>query len=130
MNGLTLTEEKFILAKQYIDLLETVEETFDYIEESFKNLSYTEGDRLLNDIFHAFSQIISTNFILAENFKTQPTVLITLAQFVVVVEKAEMLEGKFSDQTARQNIILEHLYPAYSAWKLSVEQELRPYIQV
>jgi hypothetical protein len=130
VNGLTLTEEKLILAKQYIDLLETVEEAFDYIEESFKNLSYTEGDRLLNDIFHAFSQIISTNFILAENFKTQPTVLITLAQFVVVVEKAEMLEEKFADQTAIQKIILEHLYPSYSAWKLSVEQELRPYIQV
>lgn len=131
MNGLnTLTEEKYILAKQYIDLLETVDEAFDYIVESFKNLSYTEGDRLLNDIFHAFSQIINTNFVLAENFKEQPAVLKSLAQFNSVVEKAEMLDGNFANHNAKQKVILEHLYPAYSSWKLAVVHELKPFIQV
>lgn len=131
MNGLNaLCEEEYVLTRQYVDLLETVEEGFEYIVESFKNLSYTEGDRLLNDILHAFSQIINTNFVLAERFKEKTSVLKSLAQFNVVVEKAEILDGKFAEQVVKQKIILEHLYPSFSGWRLSVEQELKPFIQV
>lgn len=131
MNGLnTLSEEKYILVKQYNDLLDTVEEAFDYILKSFNDLSYTEGDRLLNDVFQAFSQIINTNFILAEQFKDKSDLLKNLALFSEVVEKAEMLDGKFADQTAKQKIISEHLYPAFADWKQIVEKELKPYSHV
>lgn len=131
MNGLnTLSEEKYILVNQYNDLLDTVEEAFGYILKSFNDLSYTEGDRLLNDVFQAFSQIINTNFILAEEFKDSSQVLKNLTLFSEVVEKAEMLDGKFHDQTAKQKIISEHLYPAFSAWKEIVEKDLKPYSQV
>jgi hypothetical protein len=131
VNGLnTLSEEKYILVKQYNDLLDTVEAAFDYILKSFNDLSFTEGDRLLNDVFQAFSQIINTNFILAEHFKDSSDVLKNLALFSEVVEKAEMLDGKFNDQTAKQNIISEHLHPAFTAWKEMVEKELKPYSHV
>lgn len=123
-------EEQYILAKQYVDLLETVEEAFQYILESSKNLLYTEGDTLLNDIFEAFTQIINTNFVLAVHFKEQPEVLKALTRFEVVVEKAEMLDGKFADQSAKQKIIMEHLYPAYTVWKIIMEKQFKPYIQV
>ena len=113
-----------------MDLLETVEEAFKYIKESFNNLSYTEGDRLLSDIFHAFTQMINTNFVLAEYFKEQTSVLNSLVRFEAVVEKAEMLDGRFNDQNAKQKIILEDIHPAYSSWKLIVEQQLKPFIQV
>ncbi|WP_144478033.1 hypothetical protein [Cytobacillus oceanisediminis] len=127
---IALSEEQYFLARQYMDLLETVEEAFKYIKESFNNLSYTEGDRLLSDIFHAFTQMINTNFVLAEYFKEQTSVLNSLVRFEAVVEKAEMLDGKFNDQNAKQKIILEDIHPAYSSWKLIVEQQLKPFIQV
>lgn len=131
MNGLnTLSEEKYILVKRYNDLLDTVEEAFDYILKSFNDLSFTEGDRLLDDVFQAFSQIINTNFILAEQFKDSIELLKNLALFSEVVEKAEMLDGKFHDQTAKQKVISEYLYPAFSAWKQIVEKDLKPYSHV
>lgn len=131
MNGLTtLSEEKYILVKQYNDLLDTVEEAFDYILKSFNDLSFTEGDRLLNDVFQAFSQIINTNFILADQFKDSIGLLKNLALFSEVVETAEMLDGRFQDQTAKQMIISEHLHPAFIAWKQIVESKLKLYSHV
>ncbi|WP_246861243.1 hypothetical protein [Bacillus sp. REN3] len=125
-----MEEEKYLLAKRYSDLLETVEEGFEYIAKSFENLAYTEGDRLLDDIFTAFSQIIQTNFLLAEFYKENAPLLKTLALFEAVVHEAEKLDGKFGDPSAKQEIILEQLYPAFSAWKQMVGKELNPYIHV
>ncbi|WP_102264372.1 hypothetical protein [Mesobacillus jeotgali] len=100
-----LSEEKYILAKQYIDLLEIVEEAFDYIRESFKNPSYSEGDRSFKRI--AFPPIINTNFVLGENFSGTTCIIKSLRSL-----------------RAGRN------HSAYSAWKLIVEQEMKPYIQV
>ncbi|MFP7442326.1 hypothetical protein SFC50_01355 [Bacillus infantis] len=124
-----LKEEQHILVKEYQDLLDTVEEAFEYIVESFTNLEKTEGDTLLVDIFHALPQIASVNEQLSQLFENHSSIEKVLAVFDVVAEKAELLEGNFENAEKKQQIIREQLYPAFAAWSVMIQQELKPYTQ-
>jgi hypothetical protein len=116
----TLTEEQYIVVKQYSDLLNTVEEAFQYIIESFDNYERTEGDILLADVFSAFGQIAETN-------EQQAAILPTeINQFDDVVKTAELLVDAFDNQGSKQQIIREKLYPAFSAWNGTMQEKLKP----
>jgi hypothetical protein len=125
-----LQENQHILIKEYQDLLVTVEEALEYIVASFDNLEKTEGDRLLLDVFQALPHIASTSEQLSRLFeKESPALEGALASFHEVAEKAAMLEGNFGSLEKKQQIIREQLYPAFSAWSVMIQQELKPYTQ-
>ncbi len=56
-----LTPEQLTVVRQYAALLDTIEEGFQYVIESFANYERTQGDVVLADIFTAFGQIDATN---------------------------------------------------------------------
>jgi phage shock protein A len=125
-----LEENQHILIKEYQDLLVTVEEALEYIVASFDNLEKTEGDRLLLDVFQALPHIASTSEQLSRLFeKESPTLEGAFASFHEVAEKAAMLEGNFESLEKKQQIIREQLYPAFAAWSVKIQQELKPYTQ-
>ena len=58
---ITLTEEQFQLIHQYLELVRTINEAFTYVVTGFDNLSYTEGNVILGDIFTALQKLEGTN---------------------------------------------------------------------
>ncbi|WP_442596318.1 hypothetical protein [Neobacillus sp. D3-1R] len=116
----TLTEEQYSLVKQYSELLTTVEEAFQYIIESFNNYERTEGDQVLADVFLAFAQIADANSQLATTFPNE------VNQFNEVIKAAQLLEPVFTNQTQKQQLIQEKLYPAFHTWSQTIQEKLKP----
>lgn len=125
-----LTPEQLTVVRQYAALLDTIEEGFQYVIESFANYERTQGDVVLADIFTAFGQIDAVNErSFAQFFAGEEAVLHELQRFSSVVEEAWKLDGKLHDPNAKQQIVKKHVAPAFEAWKLSVMQHLRPYVE-
>lgn len=126
---LTLTEEQYLFLKEYSDLLYTIDEAFDYIVKSFSDLSKTEGERLLGDIFQAFPQVASAHEQLSQLVQDNQPMLKAIADISTVADQAELLIQNFDDLPVRQEIISKKLYPAFVEWHKNIQQELNPYIQ-
>jgi hypothetical protein len=123
-----LDEKQYTLIHQYKEILQTVEEAFEYVESSFDDYSKTEGDLVLSDIFAALGQIESSNQLLKELFQDENEVLTALGKFDEIPKQAIKLEGNFNDQNVKEKVIKESLSPAFSAWKMEVEKVLQLFV--
>jgi hypothetical protein len=123
-----LDEKQYTLIHQYTEMLQTVEEAFEYVESSFDDYSKTEGDLVLSDIFAALGQIESSNQLLKELFQDENEVLTALGKFDELPKQAIKLEGNFNDQNVKEKVIKESLSPAFSAWKMEVEKVLQLFV--
>lgn len=124
-----LTEAQYVMVKNYNDLLETMEQGFEYTIESFENMERTQGDQILADVFTAFSQINETNEAMLDIFTEEKDVSTKIDNFKGVIAEIAKLEEVFDDQAARQTIILNHIFPAFQAWKMAIQKALKTYIQ-
>jgi inhibitor of KinA sporulation pathway (predicted exonuclease) len=124
-----LTNAQFEMVQQYAALLDTIEEGFEYIEESFTNYERTQGDVVLADIFTAFGRISQTNVHLSKILAEDEEIVRQLQLFSGVLEEAFKLDGKLDDPNFKQQVIQQQLSPAFQAWKLSVQQALKKYIE-
>ncbi|WLR55553.1 hypothetical protein LC048_00580 [Mesobacillus subterraneus] len=122
MNGLNaLNEEKMLLVRQYIGLLDTIEEAFANIFLFLEELRIEDADHLWDDVSLAFGQIHLSNQVLAE----RPEVLIQLTSFTNVWEKAQLLHH--SDYSIWEEVIGERIYPAFTEWSREINKQFRPY---
>jgi hypothetical protein len=124
-----LTTPQIEMVQRYVELLDTIEEGFAYVEESFVNYERTQGDEVLADIFAAFAQIGKTNVHLCQLFAEETDIVHHLRLFSDVLEEAYKLDGNFADTNMKQRIIEQHLSPAFQAWKLSITQLLKRYVE-
>jgi inhibitor of KinA sporulation pathway (predicted exonuclease) len=124
-----LTNAQFEMVQKYAALLDTIEEGFEYIEESFTNYERTQGDEVLADIFDALARISQTNVHLSKILAEDEEIVRQLQLFAGVLEEAYKLDGKLDDQNFKQQVVQNHLSPAFQAWKLSIQQSLKKYIE-
>ncbi|MCM3356763.1 hypothetical protein [Psychrobacillus sp. MER TA 171] len=122
-----LTEEQVHLIREYLDLLSSIKEGFEYVIASYEDYSKTEADLILSDIFSAFVQIISSNEDLEKVFAEQREIILALQEFQQVVVASEKLAGLFDKTNAKQTIVNEDIFPAYQAWHSKIEPLLRGY---
>jgi hypothetical protein len=125
----TLTEANFELLKKYHDLLETIEEAFDYVRESFVNDKYTHGDQVFADIIDALAQIHRTNQQMAAIFSEDDALTSIIQSFEAVLTELFKLESHMQDHTKKQHILQHYVFPAFEAWHLSLQPFLKKYIQ-
>jgi len=123
----TLTEEQYQLIQQYTGLVRTVNEAFTYVVTSFDDLSYTEGDTVLSDIFTALQQLSGASSQLTVLFKDLEAVNESIVQFSQVVEGVDKLDSVWGNVEARQQFVRETLAPAYTSWSERVLHILQPY---
>lgn len=127
---MNLTPEQLAVVRQYAALLDTVEEGFTYVVESFHNYERTQGDVVLADIFTAFGQIEATNKrSLASFFAEDQAIMVEIERFSAVIDEAWKLDGKLDDQNAKQHIVENYLAPAFEAWKTNIMDHLRQYVE-
>ncbi|MFK2825521.1 hypothetical protein QYG89_07445 [Bacillus sp. B190/17] len=127
MEKVRLTEEQFVFVGQYVELVATIKDGFQYVMESFEDYSKTEGDQVLSDILSALPQVTSGNGILQKIFPLD--VGNKIEKFDIVVEQFFLLDGFFNDRQRKEEIVKESIYPAFNKWVGEVEQELLPYIR-
>jgi hypothetical protein len=123
-----LDEKQYELVSQYVGMLDSIEEALKYVEASFTDLSKTEGDRVLSDVFMAISQISESNGLLKEIFDGREGIQQALTQFDTVANQAWKLDGQLDNNTVKQSILQEKLSPAFSKWKAFIDNELNPYL--
>ena len=123
-----LDEKQFELVSQYVGMLDTIEEALKYVMASFTDLSKTEGDRVLSDVFVAIGQISESNGLLKEMFDGREGIQKALTGFDTVTDQAWRLDGRLDNNEVKQSIVQEKLSPAFSTWKASIENELNPYL--
>lgn len=128
MTTTKLDEKQYELVNQYVGMLGTIEEALNYVEASFTDLSKTEGDRVLSDVFMAIGQISESNHLLKETFDEREGIQNALTQFDTVTDQAWKLDGQLDNTEMKQNIVQESLSPAFSAWKATIESELNSYL--
>jgi inhibitor of KinA sporulation pathway (predicted exonuclease) len=124
-----LTTPQLEMVQKYVALLDTIEEGFAYVEESFVNYERTQGDEVLADILTALAKISETNVHLCRLFAEENDIVHHLRLFSDVLEEAYKLDGNFADTNIKQRIIGQHLSPAFQAWKLSVTRLLKRYVE-
>lgn len=127
MTTTKLDEKQYELVNQFVGMLDTIEEALRYVEASFTDLSKTEGDRVLSDVFMAIGQISESNPLLKEMFDGEG-IQNALNAFDAVTDEAWKLDGQLDNNGVNQSIVQENLSPAYSAWKATIESELNPYL--
>ncbi|MDQ0413462.1 hypothetical protein [Mesobacillus stamsii] len=126
MNGLDeLNEEKMLLVRQYIGLLDTIEEAFGHIFFCLEERKLEAADHLWDDVRLAFGQIHLSNQVLAEHFAERTGVLNQFASFDDVWEKAQDLP--YADYSMWEEVIGESIYPAFSEWSREINKQFRPY---
>jgi hypothetical protein len=124
-----LTTPQIEMVQKYVELLDTIEEGFVYVEESFVNYERTQGDVVLADIFTALAQVSATNVHLCQLFAEEADIVNHLRLFSDVLEEAYKLEGNLADTNMKQRIVEQHLSPAFQAWKLSITRLLKRYVE-
>ncbi|EZP75113.1 hypothetical protein H839_16473 [Parageobacillus genomosp. 1] len=124
-----LTTPQLEMVQRYVALLDTIEEGFAYVEESFVNYERTQGDEVLADIFTALAKISETNVHLCRVFAEETDIVHHLQLFSDVLEEAYKLDGNFFDTNMKQRIVEQHLSPAFQAWKLSITRLLKRYVE-
>lgn len=122
----TLNEEKFLLVKQYVGLLETIEAAFEHMMACYEELKFEGAAELWNDILLAFLQIDSSNSIIADQFTESPSLLHCFSQFEAVLDYVELLDRE-EDILVIEKIIRKKIYPVFSVWKEQIDHELKPY---
>ncbi|WP_282138604.1 hypothetical protein [Rossellomorea aquimaris] len=123
-----LDEKQYELVSQYVGMLDTIEEALKYVKASFTDLSKTEGDRVLSDVFVAIGQISESNGLLKEMFDGREGIQKALTGFDTVTDQAWRLDGQLDNNEVKQSIVQEKLSPAFSTWKASIDNELNPYL--
>jgi hypothetical protein len=125
-NAVKIDEKQYGLIKQYMDLLETIEEALDYVTASFTHIEMTDGGRVLADVFEALGQVSESNNVFKDLFNERPEFICVFEKFEAVIDQALELSGHFQESNVKEEIVKGKLSPVFSAWKLEVDQVMKP----
>lgn len=124
----TLTSNHYEMIHFYNNLLNTIEEGFDYVVQSFSNLELTEGDRIFKDILAAFYHVDSAHKTLHALLQEEHELVKEMEKFNQVILALDEESSIFNYSDTHQEFVKNQLFPAYLAWKESIQSQLEPYI--
>jgi len=125
---ISLSSDQYEFVYFFYYLLDTIEEGFDYIIESYISLEHSEAEVILNDIFLAFYHIDSSNPILLNLFDENPQLIETLQKFDGIISELEQKLTIFGNIHQNKDYIINIFFPDYLSWKESVQIQLKPHI--
>lgn len=124
----SLTTEHYELLNMYTNLLQTVEEGFDYVIKSFTNYELTEGDVIFKDILAAFYHLDASHQTLYTVLKEEQAILEKLRKFEEIILTFDNHSTIFQSLENHHEYVQQTLAPAFLSWKDSIQDLLKPYI--
>jgi hypothetical protein len=123
-----LTNDQYEFFHFYYNLLNTIEESFDYVIDSFENLELTDGDLVFKDILAAFYHVDSSHETLLSFLNEEIDIVHDVKKFDQVILTLDGESAIFLSPYKHQAFVKNQLAPAYLAWKETVQTKLQPYI--
>ncbi|MEG7619419.1 MULTISPECIES: hypothetical protein [Bacilli] len=120
--------EDIQLVREYLALLETVEEGLAYVVASYSDLMKTESDTVLMDVLLAFSSIIQTNQVFESIFEQEGAIVNLVRDFSNVTNSAFQLEENLLDRNIKFRIAKDNITPLFNAWKKEAQVVLGPLV--
>ncbi|APH03590.1 hypothetical protein [Bacillus weihaiensis] len=124
----SLSNEQYEMIHFYYNLLNTIEEGFEYIVSSFDSFQVTEAETILKDILSAFYHVDSSNKVFETVLKEEEVLIEKLRKFDQVIMTVDADLSIFTSFQNNQELIKHSLAPCFIAWKELVQHELKPYI--
>ena len=123
----SLSEAQYDFLKQYINLIETVEEGLSLVDVSYQERNYGSGDRLLKDLVGVFVPFNSSNMTMRSIFAHDALVLAELDKFQSILDQVLHIETVIHDQDEKTTFIHDFFLPAYKQWKEQIYIHLKMY---
>jgi hypothetical protein len=125
----SLTNDQFEFLHFYYNLLNTIEEGFEYVIDSFTNLDLTDADQVFKDILAAFYHVDSSNDMLLSLLTEEENDLVqdvkTFDQVILTLDDESTI---FLTPDKHEAFVRNQLAPVYLAWKEKIQSKLQPYI--
>jgi len=124
-----LTENQFQLLRDYLQLLETIDEGLVWIVSHFlQGQNSNSVQKILKDVIHAFHEIHFAHLTVSEFLKEDQKALEAVVGFQILEDHMEdFLENE--NVLSEQERILEYvLYPAFVRWLREIQNTFKPYI--
>ncbi|MDM5299593.1 hypothetical protein QUF51_15705 [Bacillus pumilus] len=119
--------DDYILLTTYYELLYTIEESLTYLDEIEMDFSKTEGDRIFNDLIHAFFQLETTHPLLLSIIKNEHFAQ-TIRSFDQIFLSFDILAFYHFPSDHFQNFLKVYFIPEYSQWMGEIHACMRPYV--
>lgn len=126
---MNLTENQFQLLRDYLQLLETIDEGLVWIVSHFlQGQNSNSVQKILKDVIHAFHEIHFAHLTVSEFLKEDQKALEAVGGFQILEDHMEdFLENE--NVLSEQERILEYvLYPAFVRWLREIQNTFKPYI--
>lgn len=129
MPKVNLTENQFQLLRDYLQLLETIDEGLVWIVSHFlQGQNSNSVQKILKDVIHAFHEIHFAHLTVSEFLKEDQKALEAVVSFQILEDHMkDFLENE--NVLSEQERILEYvLYPAFVRWLREIQNTFKPYI--
>jgi hypothetical protein len=124
-----LTENQFQLLRDYLQLLETIEEGLVWMISSFlQGQNPASIQNMLKDVIHAFHEIHFANKIISEFLQEDQRALEAVAGFQTLEDDMKALIEYGHVASEQERIIEYELYPAFVNWFREIQNTLKPYM--
>lgn len=126
---MNLTENQFQLLRDYLQLLETIDEGLVWIVSHFlQGQNSNSVQKILKDVIHAFHEIHFAHLTVSEFLKEDQKALEAVVSFQILEDHMkDFLENE--NVLSEQERILEYvLYPAFVRWLREIQNTFKPYI--
>lgn len=122
-----LKEEDFMVLQQYNDLLETLEEAFNYLCQH-ADAHLETGQQVRQDSYLAIARLLETHVKMTDWFYDKEEALQVIAAFEVIIDELESLghfdKGHIPEKAAFSTYVL----PVFEEWKLNMQKQLMPFL--
>ena len=123
----SISEAQYDFLKQYINLIETVEEGLELVDFNYQERNFGNGDKLLIDLVGVFVPFNSSNLTMRSIFAHDDSVIAELDKFQAILDQVMHIETLSADQDEKVKFIHEFFLPAYKQWKQQIYQHLKMY---
>ncbi|KHE67541.1 hypothetical protein [Halobacillus sp. BBL2006] len=122
-----LTVEQHHMLHEYNQLLHTVSEAFEYLEQNIEEEAPTEAQQVFEDLLLAFEQLSVSHEQMTVLFEEEVEMATLIAGFAEIVDS---LKDWFVLETNAQKreLLAEKVVPSYEGWKDQVQLFVKPYI--
>lgn len=124
-----LTESQFQLLRDYIQLLETIEEGLVWVISGFLRGQHSEWvQKMLKGVIHAFREIHFANKTISEFLQEDQRALEAIVGFQTVEEHMKAVVENEHIASEQERILEYVLYPAFLSWVQEIQNTLNPYV--
>ncbi|WP_191566726.1 hypothetical protein [Metabacillus idriensis] len=122
------SQSEYELYFTYNELLNSIEEGFTYLIQSFEVIEYTEGERVMNDIIDAFVQIDSIHSGMYDAANEGEPLQQQILLFDRIIDELMPFTTSKDDSIILQSYIKDKLFTLFLDWKKEIQAYIMPYI--